>query len=85
MVGRPILSLKVVGGPSRRSGRGRGTLAEVWKCSWDLPGSLEVVVGPSRMSGSGQMTLPEVRRWSGTLPEVQKWSGDLPGGVEVVG
>ena len=56
--GEPPGSPEMVGGPSRRSGSGRG----------DPPGGPEVVEGPSRRSGSGRETLPEVRKWSGDLP-----------------
>ena len=75
----------MVGGPSRWSGSGQGTLLLVLKWSGDPPGSpivvgspsrrYEVVWRPSRRSGSG---------WE-PLTEIQKWSGDPPGGPVVVG
>ena len=75
----------MVGGPSRWSGSGRGTLPvvrsgrwtlpEVRKWSGDPPVGQELVGGRSRRSENGL----------GTLPQVRKWSGDPPGGLEVLG
>ena len=82
----------MVGGPSWRSGSGRGTLLEVLKWSGNPPVGLEVVGVPFWRSGDPPGG-PEVvggpsRRFGsgwGTLPEVLKWSSDPPEGLEVVG
>ena len=61
----------MVGGPSRRSGSGRGTLQKVRKCLGDPPGCSEVVAGPTLRSGSGWGTHPEVRKCSGALLKIR--------------
>ena len=65
----------MVGGPSRRSGSGRGT----------LPGGPEVVGVPTRRSGSGRGTLPKVWKWSWDRPGGLEVVGGPPGGPKEVG
>ena len=85
----------MVGGPSRRSRIGRGTLPEVRKWSGYHPKGpevvegpfqrLEVVGGPSRWPGSGRGPIQRSVSGRGTLLEGRKWLGDLLGGPKVVG
>ena len=77
-----------IGGTSRRSWTGRGTLGEVQ----DVVGGAGRVGGPLGRTGTGEGTIPEVKRPSAstgtdrrTFREVRVESGDPRGGPAQVG
>ena len=65
-----------VGGPSGRSGTGRGSLGYVRNGCGDHWGGPEGVGELSVRYGTGRETLEEVRNWSRTLGEVRNGSED---------
>ena len=66
--GDPPGCLERVGGPSKSSGTGRGTLPDVWDGSGDPLHGPGRVGGPSRRSGTGQEVLLGVWDWSWDPP-----------------
>ena len=77
--------MKQVGGPSQRSGTGRGTLEEVQDGSRDPPGGPGRVGGPSGKSWKEQGIPGMFVTGQRTLGEVGDRWGDTRGGLGRVG
>ena len=66
--GGPQEGPRQVGGLSRRSGTGKGTLPKVRNGSWDSPRGPGWVLGPSERFRTGRGSVYEVRnRWEDCL------------------